>query len=383
MKDKALADLIRISKNTGADPAITQAGGGNTSVKTDDGKYMFIKASGTALKNITANAGWRRLRLDKILETIKKKRRAGEPEIARRLLLACDDGLVCGAKPSIETHLHATLDKYVIHVHPLAVCAYVSARNGRSEIEKLFKKESRLPLWIPYAHPGYTLAKKASRLVAAYYNRYGAKPSVIFLAKHGLFVTAKTASDVIGLLHKVINRCKSNLRKKWGHSAFSFLLPRPAEKNVLSAKAAIRKAIKNITGRRQNVSFFFNKDVASFLGRKNAASLLAKGALSAAELVYSSGPPAWIDEPCEKQITARLKVILKKGRNMPSALVVKGLGLFIAADGKNASVIADVAVGSLIVRQWASHLGGVLPLTSNEQDFIKRWYCLKPCGLRG
>ena len=62
--DKALADLIRISNETGIDPTLVQGGGGNTSVKTDDGQYMYIKASGTALKDMNAKQGWRRLRLD-------------------------------------------------------------------------------------------------------------------------------------------------------------------------------------------------------------------------------------------------------------------------------------------------------------------------------
>ena len=45
--DKALAELIKISNATGKDPTLVQGGGGNTSAKTDDGKFMYIKASGT------------------------------------------------------------------------------------------------------------------------------------------------------------------------------------------------------------------------------------------------------------------------------------------------------------------------------------------------
>jgi len=36
--NKTLAELIKISNVTGKDPALVQGGGGNTSVKTDDGK---------------------------------------------------------------------------------------------------------------------------------------------------------------------------------------------------------------------------------------------------------------------------------------------------------------------------------------------------------
>ena len=52
--DKALADLIKISNLAGRDKTLVQGGGGNTSAKTADGKYMYIKASGTALKDMDA-----------------------------------------------------------------------------------------------------------------------------------------------------------------------------------------------------------------------------------------------------------------------------------------------------------------------------------------
>ena len=50
--DKALAELIELSTTVGKDASLVQAGGGNTSVKTEDGKYIYIKASGTALKDM-------------------------------------------------------------------------------------------------------------------------------------------------------------------------------------------------------------------------------------------------------------------------------------------------------------------------------------------
>ncbi|MFH1371480.1 MAG: class II aldolase/adducin family protein [Planctomycetota bacterium] len=151
--DKVLSDLIRISNITGKDPMLVQGGSGNTSVKTDDGKYMYIKASGTALKDMNAKAGWRRLRLDKILEIIKDNHNVGEPEIANRLMFTCDDDVAVKTKPSIEAPLHAILGRYVIHLHPVAVLSFACARNGQREIEKLFKDEKYSPLWIPYMTP--------------------------------------------------------------------------------------------------------------------------------------------------------------------------------------------------------------------------------------
>jgi rhamnose utilization protein RhaD (predicted bifunctional aldolase and dehydrogenase) len=372
--DNTLAALIKISNATGKDPALTQASGGNTSVKTDDGKYMFIKASGTALKNISAKRGWRRLRLDAVLGIIKDKRLAKlptgdrEPEVVKRLLLTCDDDVTGNAMPSVESPLHALLDKCVIHLHPLVIGAYANAKNGRRQIEKLFKNDNHPPLWIPYAPPGFMLAKKVSRFVAAYQNRYGRKPAIIMLAKHGLFVTAKTAHAAIRLTHRVINRCKSRLPKP----RVLRIVP-PAEWQVREAKLAIRKAVFAATKRYLPVSHFFNKDIAGFMSRADAAKLLSKGALGPAELVYANGGPMWVETPCAEKIAARLKKLIDKGRKPPSTFVIKGLGLFVAADKKTAPLIAEVAIGSLIVRNWASQFGGVCALTPGERNFIIKW----------
>jgi len=186
--NKDLAKLIKISNATGKDPSLTQAAGGNTSVKTDDGKFMFIKASGTALKNMSPHRGWRKLHIDKVHSVINDKCLAKMPtalreqEILSRHLISCCDSIASTARPSVEANLHALLDKCVIHLHPLVVGAYVNSKNGRKEIAKLFKSEKFPPLWIPYAAPGYPLAIKTAGLVTAYEKHYNTKPAIIFLA---------------------------------------------------------------------------------------------------------------------------------------------------------------------------------------------------------
>ena len=377
--DKALSDLIRISSETGKDPALTQAAGGNTSVKTDDGKYMFIKASGTALKDMNARRGWRKLRLDKIHGVIKDKSLAKMPtgqreqEIVSRHLISCCDGIESSARPSVEANLHALLDKCVIHLHPLIIGAYVNSKNGRTEIFKLFKSEKYPPLWIPYAPPGYPLAIKTSRLIAAYEKCYGKKPEIIFLAKHGLFVTAKTAAGATRLLHKVLVRCENNLPK------IKYLrLKPPAAKKILQIKSAIQKAVFDATGQCLPVTFLYNNVIAHFINRPDADKLLAMGPLEPAEMVYVNGTPLWVNNPSPKIIARDMKKAVHKGNKPVRAFLVKRMGLFIAADKKDVSIVKDFATGTTLVRLLASHFGGLVPLTKSEQNFIKRWYLAVP-----
>ena len=373
--NKALADLIKISNVTGKDATLVQGGGGNTSVKTEDGKYMYIKASGTALKDMSQNKGWRRMRLEPVLSIIADKALAKlepekrEPEVVDRLLLACDDKVKGGARPSVEAHLHAILDKCVIHLHPLVVAAYVNAKNGKAVIGKLFKKEKFPPIWVPYTDPGFMLAKKIARLVGNYQKQFGKKPAVMILEKHGLFVTAKTADAALRLVRKVIKLCSSKLTKPKSRK-----IKPAAENDITAAKSAIRKAVHVATGQNLPVSYFPNiNSIAAFMARKDAAKLLATPALNPDELVYANGSAMWLKNCDVKTITRKLTSLVKKGQKPAAAFIIKGLGLFVAADKKTAPVIAEITSTSVLIRIYAQKFGGILALNKRQQDFINNW----------
>ncbi|HPC95763.1 MAG TPA: SDR family oxidoreductase [Sedimentisphaerales bacterium] len=373
--DKALADLIRISTTTGRDPELVLGGGGNTSVKTADGKYMYIKASGTALKDMSAERGWRRLRIDSVLSILTDKslgkmdaiRR--ETEVVNRLLLSCDDNVTGGARPSVEAHLHALLDTHVIHLHPLVVAAYVSARKGRAALDRVFAAERITPLWVPYTDPGYMLARKIARLVAEYEQEHGRKPRVLFLEKHGLFVTAGSADAAIRLVRQVIELCTNGLKPlKSGKVALA------SAASITAAKLAIRKAVFEATGQYLPVSYYPTLEaVSAFLAHRKAARLLATPALNPDELVYANGSAMWVETVRAEAIARRIRSLAERGQKTPAAFVVKGLGLFVAAEKNVAGLIADITDTSLKVRMHAAQMGGVLALTKREQDFINNW----------
>ncbi len=373
--DKALSDLIKISNETGKDPSLVQGGGGNTSVKTADGKFMYIKASGTALKDMNRRQGWRRLRLDSVLKIIKDKSLAKldtqsrEIEVVNRLLLACDDNISDTARPSVETHMHAILGKSVIHLHPVVVGAYVNAKNGKKELEKLFKNEKLQPLWIPYAELGFALAKKISKLAGNYKKKFGKKPAIIFLQKHGLVISSDTAGGALRLVRRVIRVCKSKLpAMKAGK------IKHPVNKDITKAKSVISKALFDVTGKHIPVSYFAtNKPMLTFMARKDASKLLAREALTPAELVYANGPAMWVEICDVETIARRLTNLVRKGKRPSAAFIVKGMGLFVAGDKKNAPVIAEVTTSSVMIRIWAQRFGGIAALTEREQKLVNEW----------
>jgi rhamnose utilization protein RhaD (predicted bifunctional aldolase and dehydrogenase) len=375
--DKALADLITISRTTGCNPAFIRGGGGNTSVKTDDGKYMYIKASGTALKDMSEQKGWRKLNIELVQSILKDAAIAKlnvnkrEPEVVNRLLLACDDDVCSDTRPSVEAHLHSMLDKVVIHLHPLAVAAYVNAKNGRAEIEKLFRKSgiAKPPLWVPYANPGFMLGKKVSTQVINYQKQYGNKPGIIFLAKHGIIICAKDTKIALKLVNKVIGLCTDRLPK-----LKTAKVKQVSADKIADAKLAIRKAIFDATGQYLPVSFFAaDEKTAAFWARKDAARLLSAGALNPGELIYANGQAMLFEKTDAKKIAGRIASAIAKGQKPPAAFLIKNIGLFVAADKKAAPLINDITADSLIVRMYADKFGGVVALSKSQRDFVINW----------
>ncbi len=372
--DKALAALIDISTTTGKDTALVQGGGGNTSVKTADGKYMYIKASGTALKDMSASRGWRRMNLARVLGIIQDKSVARlqdqkrEVEVVNRLLAACEDDVTTGARPSVEAHLHALLDRCVIHLHPIAIGAYVNAKNGKAQLDRLFKGEKLPYLWVPYTDPGFMLARKIARLVEEYKATYGKKPQVLILEKHGIFITSDSRQVALRLVKKVVGKCESKLI-----SLRAKKLAAPAAETVNDAKLAIRGALFKATGTYQTISHFYGQAIAAFMAMPKAKDMLAAPTLNPDELVYANGSPLWLDGIDADKLAARLSASIAKGNKPAMVFLVKGLGLFVAGKESTAPVLRDIAESSFFIRANASKMGGILSLTKREQDFINKW----------
>jgi len=372
--DRALAELIRISRKVGADPSLVQGGGGNTSVKTADGNWIYIKASGAALKDMSEQAGWRRLRISGVRAILDDpslaamEETAREDEIGTCLLACCEDEVAGEARPSVESHLHAALGRCVVHLHPTVVGAYVCAKNGQAELARLFESERTPPLWVPYANPGYTLAKSVARLVREYEKRHGRKPAVLFLQKHGLLVTAETAPAVLKLVHDVINACKCGLR--------SLAAPRgapPAPAEITAAQLAVRRALWEAAGARLAVRHFLNEDIAAFLALPEARRLASAAALSPDELACAQGPAVWVERWDSSALARKLQQQIARGERPALSYLGRRVGLVVAGTDRSIPAIRDMVVSSLVIRARSAAFGGPNALTARQRDFIAKW----------
>jgi len=372
--NKSLSELIEISRRVGKDPWLVQGGSGNTSVKTSDERFMFVKASGTSLADMSKNKGWRRMNLAKVRGIIKDKKlakpglRKRETAVAGRLLAACEDNTKGNFRPSIEANLHAFLDKCVIHLHPTTVGVFVNSKNGKVKIEKLFACEMFPPLWVPYANPGFALAKKIADLGSKYRKKHGQLPQILFLEKHGLFISAAKPGQALRLVWKVINRCGKKLTCPAAKK-----IKKPDIKAIRNAKLAIKDAFFKATGQNQALHFFHNNIISVFAKKRDTGRLLKAGPLNPNEIIYCNGPAIWLEKLQEDKIAIGLKKQIAKGQKPPVAFLVKNLGLFVIGSIKSASIVEQVVCSSLFVRYNAQRLGGIAALTKSEQAFIQNF----------
>src|SRR5262249_11834547 len=177
-----LDGLVYRSNLLGADRALANQGGGNTSVKETivdhagrDVRVLWVKGSGTDLATITP-AGFPGLRLDELMPL--RERETMDDAAMVEYLLRCavrpDQ-----PRPSIETLLHAFITApHVDHPHPDAVIALTSTPEGRQLAEETFGDEA---VWLDYQRPGFDMSRRVALLLEASPTARG-----VLLERHGL-----------------------------------------------------------------------------------------------------------------------------------------------------------------------------------------------------
>ena len=193
-----LDQLRTLSARVGADPLLVQAAGGNTSLK--DAGVMWIKASGTWLKDAAARDIFVPLDHAAILEALKRD----DPACESCTAFVRTDLNATGLRPSIETTVHALMpQRVVVHVH----CVNTIASAIRADAEQRLAEKLAGFNWafIPYARPGLPLAGAISARI-----RPGV--DVLVLGNHGLVVAAGTVTEAEALLDRVVAAVKRPVR---------------------------------------------------------------------------------------------------------------------------------------------------------------------------
>ena len=186
-----LDSLAYRSRLLGADRALANIGGGNTSAKEStvdhtgrESRVLWVKGSGTDLATISAG-GFAGLRLDELLPL---RERAAMDDAAMVAYLRASAVQPDQPRPSIETLLHAFIPApHVDHTHPDAVIALTSSPDGRTLAEQSFGDEI---VWLDYQRPGFDMSRRIAMLLEQ-------KPTAraVLLEKHGLVTWGETGEE--------------------------------------------------------------------------------------------------------------------------------------------------------------------------------------------
>jgi NAD(P)-dependent dehydrogenase (short-subunit alcohol dehydrogenase family)/rhamnose utilization protein RhaD (predicted bifunctional aldolase and dehydrogenase) len=369
MDKQSLEQLIQISCTVGRRADYVQAGGGNTSVKSLDGRTMAIKASGTALTAMSESAGWVEVDVAAVLGIFEKQDLATLDTDMReaRVLQHLSSAIIGGSgRPSVETALHAMLGKFVIHTHPVAANA-LNCGPGLKALEAITPTDELPPLWVPYTDPGWRLAHTIKSAAEAYQYAHGRLPVVIFMENHGLLVSAEDSRTCFELHAEWVSRCEQYFKP----GIAPLRTPaNPTSEVLRKAMASVHQASREATGTAGFARLTDNAELAS-VACDERAELLADGALTPDHIVYT-GSRAVLAESLE-DLAGKLQAALVQ-KAPPRVAVVRDVGTFlIADDARKLDAAESLAIAAAGITRLASARGGAHNLAPASAEFIINW----------
>ncbi len=404
---QALSELETLAYRSnllGADRAVANFGGGNTSTKAKERDHagrevdaLWVKGSGTDLASIRAEQ-FTGLKLDEILPLEERNEMSDEEMVS--YLAACQ------LRPdmprgSIETLLHAFVPHpHVDHTHPDAINMICCAEGGEDLAAECFGEEA---VWIPYIRPGFTLSKQVGEAV-----RNNPNTRFILLAKHGLVTWGETHEESYGRTIEAINRAAefvaSRAGEPFGGRSVEPLSPERRETLLAEVLPTLRGELSSGSEEATYKILRIDRtseDVLEFVCGRDSKELSQVGAACPDHLVRTKVKPLWVDFDPEKEGAEELKAKLREAtrryreeyeayyaRNResrpggdapmfdpnPRVVLIPGVGLVGAAhNAKEAALSRDFAYRAINVMRGAHALGGYISLTEEESYAVEYW----------
>jgi rhamnulose-1-phosphate aldolase/alcohol dehydrogenase len=389
-----LEGLAYRSNLLGADRAVANYGGGNTSIKVTEPDHLgrptrvlWVKGSGSDLATITADR-FTALRLDEI-DPLRGREEMPDAEMVAYLAR-------CQVEPnmprsSIETLLHAFIDAaHVDHTHPDAINAIAGAADGERLAAECFGDEA---LWIPYIRPGFLLSRQVGDAVAA-----NPAARFVILAKHGLVTWGETGEESYHATLEAINRAAEFLAAKASEPAPAGKpLPAEARCELLRAVLPTLRGAVATDGAAKVLIADIEDDVAAFTAAPEAATVSQVGAACPDHLVHTKRRPLWIaydpasddHEAVRERIRAGVEEFREGEREYferhrggdesiadtaPRVVAIEGVGIVgVGRNVKAASLSRDLYHRAIAVMRGATALGGFVSLDDAESFGVEYW----------
>jgi rhamnulose-1-phosphate aldolase/alcohol dehydrogenase len=393
-----LGQVLLASHLLGADRAVANFGGGNTSVKGRAVDHvgreidvMWVKGSGSDLATMRAE-DFTALRLQEMLPLFDREQMSDEEMVDH--LARCQLS-PAAPRASIETLLHAFVPAaHVHHTHPDAINVLAGTLEGERLVAECFGDRAA---WIPYIRPGFTLAKQVG---AAVRDRPALR--LVVLAKHGLVVWGDTAEEAYRRTIEVVNQAAEfvNARTagipRFGGALDPNGLDDDARESLLrELLPALRGAVSS--QRPKVLVVDASPRVRELVGSKDAPDLVGIGAACPDHLVHTKRVPLWVPFDPQREdaevLISRVRELAAEYRDSyrayfdrhaepemtiadPDARVVliQHVGLIGAGTTVRAANLSrDLYHRAIEVIAGAHELGGFTSLTESESFAVEYW----------
>lgn len=199
-------ELVKLAHQLG-DPARELAilGEGNVSARADDDSF-WVKASGSSLATLTEND----LSLVSLSAALAPLQR---PSLSESEVEATLTGALLEPshkKPSVETFLHALCltqpgVSCVGHTHAIAVNRILCSTLGAEPFRRHIFPDAivvcgTVPAIIPYADPGFDLARAVEGELERYKASQGKPPKLLLLENHGPVALGGNPREVLNIM---------------------------------------------------------------------------------------------------------------------------------------------------------------------------------------
>ena len=347
---KEIVDFVDISKYAGERFDLIQAGGGNSSVKLENGE-MIIKASGFILSDMAENKGYSRVDIKKTVKIATTKSVIKENDKRKRESIAAN--LIKEAtldkknRPSIETLLHSFLYKYTLHTHPIVVNMVVMQKDWKKILSTIFQNED-IAL-IKYKTPGIELALELHTNLQS----FEVTPNIIFLQNHGLIITSSNKDDIRKLTESVLQKIESYLEIDMS----KFKLPN----DISSLVGLVEKNSKLIAY--QSEDKYLNNTLS------NNPSLYSKTPFCPDSLVFCGVSPVEIENIMDVEPIRKYK---EKFYEMPKILLFQKKVFFLAENIRKAKEMEEVMKFHIFVLEKTINKNNNF-LELDELAYLSNW----------
>jgi rhamnulose-1-phosphate aldolase/alcohol dehydrogenase len=375
--DGVLEQLVFASHLLGANRAVSNFGGGNTSAKgvalDHTGReigVMWVKGSGSDLATMGPEH-FTGLKLDEVVPLMERDEMSDEDMVAYLARCQLDPRM---PRASIETLLHAFVPApHVHHTHPDGINVLAATRDGERLVRECFGDAAA---WIPYIRPGFTLSKQVGEAV-----RENPELRLVVLAKHGLIVWGDSAEEAYRRTIEAINQAVAFANERIGEMPRFGGRARAYDGSLGELLPVIRGAVSSETAKLLTADT--SERVLEFVSSAEAAALAEVGAPCPDHLVHTKRLPLWVPDDERDRIpdlAAAYRDAYREyagpGAHDPDArvILVEGLGMVTAGTTTKASKLArDLYHRAIEVMAGAQALGEFVSLDAEESHAIEYW----------